>query len=168
MNIILIGFMGSGKTTIAKRLAKKLICNYLDMDDLILKKSKRSNINQIFALDGELKFRELEISVAKKLSKTDNLIISTGGGVVMNRIIIDYLKSSGMIVFLESSFENIKKRLKFDDSRPLFKNPKIAQELFELRQPLYQQYSDLTIKTDQKSLREITNIIIEEKIKHEN
>jgi len=168
MNIVLIGFMGSGKTTISSQLAKKLQLNYLEMDDLVLKKSKRKDINQIFAIDGELKFRELEITVSKQLIKSKNTVISTGGGVVMNKIIIDYLKKSGLIIFLETSFAEIEKRLNSDRSRPLFKNKNQSKELFKLRQPLYKVYSNLTIKTDGQTVNKIIKNIITEKTNYEN
>jgi len=106
MKIILIGFMGSGKTTVASILAKKLNLEVIEMDDLIIKKSGKS-INQIFNQDGEERFREMEIEVSKSLMSKDECIISSGGGIVMNKINIDFLRKNGKIVFLKKSFSEI-------------------------------------------------------------
>jgi len=159
-NIILIGFMGSGKTTIPQILNQKTQFKVIEMDDLILKASKRKNINEIFAKDGELKFRELEIAVAKKLALKEKLIISTGGGVVMNKIILDYLKQKGVVFFLQTNFITIKKRLKNDQVRPLFKNKKMVFALYQFRQPLYQKYADFIINTDNKKPNQIAKEIL--------
>lgn len=161
MKIILIGFMGAGKTTVAQALSKKLKIKLIEMDDLILKKSKRKSINEIFTMDGERRFRELEIETAKKLINKDNVVISTGGGVVINKIILDYLKENGKVIFLKTSFFEILKRLKHASDRPLFKDKKLAKKLFNFRQKLYEEYADLIVKTDKKSVKEVTNEIIE-------
>jgi len=159
MKIILIGFMGSGKTTVANILAKKLNLEVIEIDQLILKKSGKS-INQIFSEDGEMRFRELEIKMAKSLAKKDKCIISTGGGVVINKINIDYLKENGKIIFLKTSLSEVKKRLKNDKVRPLFKNKKFIKKMFDFRQALYEEYADLIISTDGKSVEKITYEII--------
>lgn len=159
MKFILIGFMGSGKTTVAKSLGVKLNLKVIEMDDLIVKKSGKS-INQIFKEDGEVYFRELEIKVAKNLAKKDKYIISTGGGVVMNQINIDNLKKNGKIIFLKTSFLEIKKRLNNIQNRPLFKDKKAAKKLFIFRQKLYEKYADLIVSTDGKSVEKITYEII--------
>lgn len=159
MKIILIGFMGSGKTTVAKSLGEKLNLKVIEMDGLIIKKTGKS-INQIFSEDGEMRFRELEIQMAKSLAEKNKCIISTGGGVVMNKIILDYLKEKGKIIFLKTSFLEIKKRLKNINDRPLFKNNKSAEKLFVFRQKLYEEYADLIISTNGKSVEKITYEII--------
>jgi shikimate kinase len=158
-NIILTGFMGAGKTTLAKILAQKTNYQVMEMDDWVLKISKRKSINQIFFQDGELKFRELEIATAKKLAKKERVIISTGGGVVMNKIILDYLKQKGIVFFLQTNFITIKQRLKNDKTRPLFKDNQKAFELYQFRQPLYQKYADFIIKTDNQKPNQIAREI---------
>lgn len=160
MKFILIGFMGAGKTSIGKALANKLKLKMIEMDDLILKKSGRKSIEELFSKDGERQFREWEIEVAKDLQDRNNLIISTGGGVVMNRIILDYLRSNGKTIFLKTSFFEIEKRLKNDSSRPLFKDKNKARKLFSFRQSLYKEYADLIVFTDGKSVKKITYEII--------
>ena len=134
MKISLIGFMGSGKTSVAKVLARKLNLKNIEMDDLVLKKSKRQSIPEIFSKDGEAHFREIEIEVARDLRTEKDKIISTGGGVIMNKITIDYLKENGKIIFLKTSFKTILDRLINDVSRPLFKDKSKARKLFLFRE----------------------------------
>jgi len=165
MNIILIGFMGSGKSSVAAVLAQKLKCPHVETDELILKKSERKNVKELFSLDGEIRFREMEIDIAKKICAEKNTIISTGGGIVINKICIDYLKQHGTVIFLSTSFTEIVKRLHGDNSRPLFANKSFAQKLFQFREGLYKEYADIIISTDGKSMNEITNLIIK---KYEN
>lgn len=160
MKFILIGFMGAGKSTVAKLLAKKLNYSLIEMDEIVLKKSKRKSINEIFQKDGELYFRELEIAVAKDLKDKDKVVISTGGGVVINKIILDYLKKGGKTIYLKTSFSEILKRLKNCQGRPLFKDKKLAKKLFNFRKYLYQEYADLIVETDKKSVEEIIYEII--------
>jgi len=158
--IILIGFMGSGKTTLANFLTEALSVPMYCLDDLIVKKAKR-NIPEIFNCDGEITFREYEIAVAKDLRNIEKGIIDCGGGVVMNKIILDYLRNkNGIIIYLKTSFETIKKRLGKDDKRPLFKDLKKAKRLYQLRQILYENYADLIVITDDKSVKEVAYEII--------
>ncbi|GIW63340.1 MAG: shikimate kinase [Patescibacteria group bacterium] len=159
-SISLIGFMGSGKTTIAKLLSKRLNKKIIEMDQLVLDKTSYNDINEIFTKKGELYFRELEIKTAKSIKDLKNKVISTGGGVVMNKIIIDYLKQNSLIFYLKTKFNTIKTRLIKDTSRPLFKDIKTAKQLFKLRTPLYEYYSDYQITTDNKTPNQITNEII--------
>lgn len=162
MKIILIGFMGAGKTTVGKILAKKLKIDLIEMDELVLKKSKRKTINEIFTFDGERRFRELEIEVARQLRDVDQAIISTGGGVVINKIILDYLREkNGRVIFLKTSFPEIVKRLKNASDRPLFKDEDKAKKLFGFRKRLYEEYADYIIETDNKNPR----LIVEEIVK---
>src|SRR5438445_691819 len=120
MNIILIGFMGSGKTSVARMLEERTKMSFIEMDAIVVQASGRKTVNEIFERDGELRFRELEIETAKKVANNHDVIISTGGGVVMNKIIIDYFKKNGTIIFLDTPFKTIQQRLSGDTSRPLF------------------------------------------------
>jgi len=158
--IILIGFMGSGKTKVAKFLSKKLRIPLYSLDELIVEKVKKT-IPQIFREMGELAFREYEIEVAKNLRDVFPAVIDCGGGVVMNKIILDYLREkNGKIIYLETSFAVIQKRLKNDDNRPLFKDLNQARKLYDLRKKLYQAYCDLKVNTDKKTVAEVAYEII--------
>lgn len=173
-NIVLIGFMGSGKTVVAKALSKKLKMKIKDTDKLI-EKTTKLKIKEIFAKYGEEYFRKIEKKVIKNVAKKKNIIISTGGGIVKNELNIKNLKRNGIIVYLKNSFLTSVKRLKNKKDRPLFdhKNLKNTKKLFILRQKLYEKAADIIIKTDNKSIKEVANEIIEkikilEKNKNDN
>jgi len=159
MKIILIGFMGAGKTTIARMLAQKLSFENIDMDTLIIQKSGRTSDKEIFEKDGEIAFREMEIAVAKELQNKNNAIISTGGGVVMNKIIVDYLKQDGIVIYLKNTFETAKKRIG-KNPPPLFQDETMAKKLYEVRLPLYHYYANVVIETDDKNPQDIVEEII--------
>ncbi len=161
MKIILTGFMGSGKSTISKLLGEKLNFEVLDTDDLVEKKAGLTT-PKIFDLHGETRYRELEIEVAEKLKDVQNHVIATGGGVILNKVIIDYLKmNNGIVVFLKTTFNEIVKRVSnHPRPRPLFKNPNQAKKLYEFRLPIYEAYADFIVKTDNKDINAITDEII--------
>lgn len=160
MNIVLIGFMGTGKSSVAPLIARKLKMEYVEMDRLIEKKAGKS-IGEIFKDDGEIVFREYEIEIARSLRDKKNAVISCGGGVVTNKMIIDYLKSNGVVVGLFADFETIFKRVEADLTRPLFKDRKAAKKLFDFRKPLYELYADKKVNTDNKSVEEVAEEIVE-------
>ena len=162
MNIILIGFMGSGKTTVAKPLSQLLRFSSIEMDELVCQRTNTANMRELFAKGGEQLLRATEIEVAKECASEQSAVISTGGGVVLNKIIIDYFKGAGgKIIFLNPSFEQIAKRLEGDDSRPLFKDLESARKLYDFRLPLYSNYADLIIDIANHSPDEIAHMIIE-------
>lgn len=161
MKITLIGFMGSGKTSVAQQLGHLLRLPVLEMDDLILKKTNAKNMHEAFAIGGELLIREKEIEIAKEYSTIDNTIISSGGGIVMNKIVLDYLKMTfGKVVFLNASFSTIACRLADDKLRPLFSNIQDVEALYRFRLPLYLKYSDQVIETDGKTVDRIAEEIV--------
>lgn len=162
-NIILTGFMGSGKSTIAKVLSKTIAIPLVDTDDLIVKEEGIS-INEIFEKYGEGHFRNLETDMAKKCSKLNKHIISTGGGIVLKKENTDYLKENGIIFFLEASPETVYNRIKHKTDRPLLKveNPiEKIKELLEKRKEAYNSTYDYKIITDDKDIKEIVDEIIE-------
>lgn len=162
MKIILIGFMGSGKTSVGRSLAKKLNINFIEMDEEILHRSGFNNMKTLFAQKGEVFLREWEIQLAKEFSSLSNLVISTGGGVVMNSIIFEYLKKGDHnVVYLQAPYESHVRRVSKDKTpRPLFDNIENANKLYKFRLPLYENYSDLAIQTEDKSISEIVDEII--------
>lgn len=163
MKIVLIGFMGSGKTTVAENLAKNLNLAFIDMDALALTKSGRNSINEIFDIDGEKKFREIESEVASNMALKDQAVISTGGGVVMNNSIMAHLKEKATIIYLKDSFNKIKEHVALKKVKPpLFQDEFSARKLFDLREPLYTQYADIVVLADNKNVAEIVKEIMEE------
>lgn len=153
--------MGSGKSTVARLIGKLTNMGVVEMDDLTLKASKRKSVSEIFEKDGEVRFRELEIETARKIKDMDNVVVSTGGGVVMNKIILDYLKqNSGIIVYLETSFYEIERRLANVKDRPLFKNILAARKLYEFRTPLYDFFSEYMVTTNDKTPQQVAQEIV--------
>jgi len=161
MKIILIGFMGAGKTKISKLLGEKLLLPVIETDDLVLQQIGRKSIADIFSIDGEIRFRELEMDICKGLRNQNNIIISCGGGVIMNRLNIDYMKEhGGIVIYLKTSWEVILERCGDSPKRPLLKDKIKAKQLYELRQPLYQCYADLTIDRQQQTVDETVQQIL--------
>jgi shikimate kinase len=166
-NIILIGFMGAGKSTVGKILSSQLNRELIEMDDHIIQLSGLKSVNEIFEKKGEKYFRLLEKKVTLNCSKMNNVIISCGGGIVTNPENMRLLKRENTVFLLKASFKTIKERLKKEDIRPLFMNKETAALLFRLRAPLYKQYADEEIKTDNLSPDEVSLLILP-KINSEN
>lgn len=144
-NIVLIGMSGAGKTTIGMAMSYKLKMMFVDMDAFIEKKYDMT-ISEMFEKYGEEYFRNLETETAKYLSENyKNTIISTGGGVVIRPENMEYLKSTGTIVYLNRTVENILSTLNAE-KRPLLKsNPEKLYEMRKARHLLYQKYADICI-----------------------
>ncbi|MFX1513001.1 MAG: shikimate kinase [Promethearchaeota archaeon] len=169
-NIALLGFMGTGKTSVSKALAKKLGIEYIETDRLIENRVGKP-IAQIFKEDGEATFRELETTIIKEIAERDNVIISCGGGIVLNNENTITLKKKAIIVLLTASPEVIWERISKTNERPLLDIPnklERIQMLLDFRDPLYQSAADLVIDTDLLTVDEVTNIIIEEISKSTN
>lgn len=116
--IFLIGFMGSGKSTLGKNLAEMLNYDFID-SDLWIEKEQGMSIDSIFSSKGEAFFRELELKFIENLNPFNPTIIATGGGLPCFNGNIEKLKEIGMVIYLKVSPEIIVKRIKFDDKRPL-------------------------------------------------
>lgn len=139
MNIVLTGFMASGKTEISKELAKLSGYKLIDTDALIVDETNMS-INDIFETKGEAEFRRIEHEIICRVSEYDNTVISTGGGVVLNKENMKALRNNGVIVNLSPGFEVILERLNGARStRPLLKNSDIdgIRKRFNDRLPYY-------------------------------
>ena len=152
-NIVLIGFMGSGKSMAAKALSDKLKAKSFSTDDLIEAKQKRS-IAKIIEHKGWDYFRELEHKEVKKLSSKKGVIIDCGGGVVLNPNNMKFLKANGIIFYLKASPKVIYNRLKGDKTRPLISssNPQAKiKEILKTRIPLYNQ-ADFTVDASDPSI----------------
>ncbi|MCK9491679.1 MAG: shikimate kinase [Sulfurimonas sp.] len=162
-NIVLIGFMGVGKGSVAREVIKHSDYMTIDTDDIIESMQNRK-IKDIFAEDGESYFRKLESDVAKWLeSSVKNTLISTGGGFYKQ----ENLKKIGTIVLLDSPFEKIIKRIKHHPNalkklkkRPLLKDLKKAQELYNERRPEYLKIADIVIDVTKKSAVECSKELL--------
>jgi len=149
-NIVLVGFMGTGKTTVGELLAKQTGMPLVDMDALIMERAGKT-INDIFANEGEPHFRNLEREMAQELAAKKNLVISTGGGIVLNPDNISNFEQTGLTVCLLASPETVLERVKHDTTRPLLAGDKETQiiQLLKTRRPLYE---SVTHKIDTNGL----------------
>lgn len=144
-NLILCGFMGSGKTTLGEGLADHFGMELIDTDKEIVKRENRS-ITDIFETDGEPYFRRLETELIKELSQKDNLIISLGGGLAANKVNHPYLKAAGKVILLDCGIEVTLKRIMGDASRPLTKNgEEDIIKRYNFRKPIYEAVADIII-----------------------
>jgi shikimate kinase len=159
--IVLIGFMGSGKTSVAARIAPAINFHVCDMDAEIVRRSSYPSIPAIFAEHGESYFRDLESQVAESLSHAQRTIVSTGGGVVTRPSNLTHLKTEGtLIIYLKASFEELAKRIGDFSDRPLFQDHVKARKLFDERIPLYEAVADLIVNTDGESLDSVCSTIL--------
>ncbi len=159
-NIVLIGFMGTGKTTIAKALALETGMKYVSTDALIEEREEKP-ISDIFKYEGEAHFREVERDVVNEVSKSFNQVIDAGGGVVLNEENILNLKQTGIVFCLWASPEEVLGRTKKYTHRPLLnvKDPLAKiKELLEYRRPFYEK-ADHKIDTEDGNIDEIVKKI---------
>jgi shikimate kinase len=158
--VVLIGFMASGKSTIAKRLAELLAFSVTEIDSLIVQRAGGVSISEIFERHGEDYFRDLESAVCASLVDVQGVVISTGGGVITRDTNLPLLKANGgTVVFLRSNFETIAARHADLSTRPLFRSIARARELFEQRAPTYHAWADLIVDTDGKEIEQVCSEI---------
>lgn len=161
-NIFLIGLMGAGKTTIGRQLAQSLGKNFLDSDHEIEARTG-VNIPLIFELEGEDGFREREAIVIDELTKRENIVLATGGGVVLREKNRQNLKQRGTVIYLQASVDQLLERTRKDKNRPLLQtaDPRARlNSLLDEREPLYLELADLVITTGQGSIRSVVEKII--------
>lgn len=163
-NIVLIGFMGCGKTSVGIKLSYRLKYPFCDTDRQIEKMQGKS-ISEIFASEGEAPFRQMETDCINKLindSGCSTYIFSTGGGTPVKEENRELLKQLGTVIYLKVSSDVVYNRLKGDTSRPLLQtdNPKARiDELLEMRKDAYESAADIVIDTDGKNLEDIVEEI---------
>ncbi|MBQ4275996.1 MAG: shikimate dehydrogenase [Lachnospiraceae bacterium] len=153
-NIVLTGMPGSGKSTIGKELSASLKKEFIDTDALIVEREKRE-ISDIFATDGETYFRNVEKEVIKEVSLRKNVIISTGGGCILNPENIKNLKANGRIFFLDRKPEDLVPT----DDRPLANEKSKIMKLYEERLPIYQRTADYIINGEVGISQTVQDII---------
>jgi len=158
-NIVLIGFMGTGKSTVGKRLAQSLAWDFVDTDYEIGEVTSLS-VSEIFRRHGETRFRSEESIVVARLSQQERLVIATGGGTVLNPLNWNALAQNGIVIALHASLEAILARIGHKNDRPLLKGPREAiEKLWSERQDCYAQ-ADFIVDTSQKNVDEVVKEIL--------
>ena len=170
-SIALIGFMGAGKTTVGRALARNLRKEFVELDALVEQKAGKS-IREIFQQDGEVAFRELEIEATKEVAGCKNVVIACGGGVVLNKINIDRLRSECVIAYLTASPGVLLRRISgTEGERPLLGSPRDDSNMSALlgyRKPFYEAAADIRINTSRRSMRSVVEQIMTELRKDES
>lgn len=146
-NIVLCGFMGSGKTVVGKELAKILGVKFVDTDELI-EEEQGVAIKAIFATHGEDYFRDLEYEMCKKVAEMNGVVVSTGGGAMTFKRNVDAIKEGSKVVFLDASFDVICDRIGDSTTRPLFQDKEKAKKLYDERKNKYLFAADYVINGD--------------------
>lgn len=164
MKIVLIGFMGTGKSVVGKQLSQELSMKLFDMDYEIEKSQKRS-ISDIFKKDGEEYFRKLETNLLKELLKYDDIIISTGGGIVTLDENLKLLEIEKKVIFLDGDAKTIQQNVhKEINKRPLLKESKnvykTIEGLLKNRYCKYEKVCDIKIDINDKNIQEVVSEIL--------
>lgn len=160
-NVVLVGFMGTGKSSVGRILSRKMRRRLIDVDDLI-ERTQGRKISEIFAVDGEARFREIERQAIRTAAAEHRVVITTGGGAVIDPGNLSALRSSGCVVSLQATPETIYERVRSSKHRPLLANkPDLLDEvrrLLRLRAPYYEQ-ADLKVSTDARAPIEVAREI---------
>lgn len=158
-NIILIGFMGAGKTTIGQKLARRLQMDFVDTDQQI-EKEQHCTVSKIFRDKGEVQFRRMETELLSRLLDCENTVISVGGGLPVQTENHEYLKKLGITVYLKAAKETLIERLKGGTGRPLLQGGELEHKITDLmkkRESIYESVADTILKTDQKTPGQIVD-----------
>ena len=160
-NIALIGFMGTGKSSVGRLVADQLHFTFLDTDDVLIARAGKS-ITEIFAQEGEAAFREKECALVHELTHRTRTVISTGGGLPANPANLASLKTHALVMCLWASPEKIYERVRGQSHRPLLNDPDALgriRTLLAAREPFYRQ-ADVLVNTEFRSLREVAHQVI--------
>lgn len=161
-NIILIGFMGAGKTVVGQKVAQELGLKFVDADEEI-EKTAGVAISEIFSKKGEACFRDLETKVLESLRDSTNLVLATGGGMVLRPENVKMLKQLGSLVLLWAEPSVIFERIINETHRPLLKvsDPKVEiAKIINYRQPIYQQAADFVVDTSGLGVDEVAEKVV--------
>jgi shikimate kinase len=163
MNIVLIGYRGTGKSTVGKLLATRLGRELVSTDKEIVTRAKRT-ISEIVALKGWEYFRDLESEVCRELAGRDQLVIDTGGGAILRAQNVEALKKNGTVFWLTASVETISKRIGGDNQRPSLTGTKSfvdeVQDVLRERAPKYQAAADHVVATDDRSIDQLVEVLL--------
>jgi shikimate kinase len=161
-NIFLCGFMATGKSSIGKRLADELHCEFLDMDALI-EADEGTTISEIFSSRGEPAFRAMESRMVERITERSGCVVAAGGGTIVNPQNLEKLKRSGVVITLTADIPTILRRSSKEDTRPLLQTADRLERirtLMEQRAPFYAQ-ADIVLDTSSLNIDEVVDILLE-------
>ena len=161
-NVILVGPMGAGKTTIGKLLAKELGFSFHDSDSIIEERTG-ADIAWIFDVEGEAGFRKRETNILRELCQQTRSVIATGGGAVLNEENRRNLASAGTVVYLQTSLGQQVRRTERDRKRPLLQDgdrEETLKQLMEERDPLYREIADIVVQTNERATKIVAREIV--------
>jgi len=163
MNIVLIGYRGTGKSTVGRLLAARLGREFVSTDAEIVKRAQRT-IPEIVAQQGWDYFRDLESDICRELASRDQLVIDTGGGAILRAQNVEALKKDGTLFWLTASVETIAKRIGGDNQRPSLTGTKSfideIQDVLRERTPKYHAVADHSIATDDRSINQLVEMLL--------
>jgi len=168
LTLSLIGYRGTGKSTAGMRLARRLKWDWVDTDNEVERRAGRS-IREIFAVDGEVEFRRIERAVITDLVQRDRLVLSTGGGAILNPDTRRDLRSSGPVVWLTASVQTIAGRI-LQDAATIARRPNLTahggiaeiREVLAIREPLYRECATIVVNTEGLKLADVVNMVLDQ------
>lgn len=161
-NIFLIGPMGAGKSTIGRALARELKLDFYDSDEVIEERAG-ADLSWIFDVEGDEGFRKREQKVIDELTQKTNIVLATGGGVIITPENRNALAARGMVIYLKTSLQQQFERTKRDTKRPLLQTDDLEGRLESLRderEPFYEELADVSFETDKLTVKAVTNNIV--------
>lgn len=162
-NIYIVGPMGAGKSTIGRHIAQQLHLEFFDSDNEIEERTG-AEISWVFDVEGEEGFRVREAGVIDDLTQMQGIVLATGGGSVLTKEVRNRLSARGFVVYLETTIDKQLARTQRDKRRPLLQTDKpreVLEALAEIRNPLYEEIADLTVRTDEQSAKLVAKEIID-------
>ncbi len=159
-HLFLVGFMGAGKSSVGKLLAKRLDTLFVDLDEVIVKTCGQS-INEIFARHGEEYFRDVETDALRCLDYRQPVVVATGGGILERRGNADIIRSKGVMIYLDASWETVYRRISTSSNRPILQQKTVEEvrSLFQRRQAAYR-CADMCVNTDDCTIEMVVDKIV--------
>ncbi len=162
-NIYIVGPMGAGKSTIGRHIAQQLHLEFFDSDSEIERRTG-AEIAWVFDVEGEDGFRVREASVIEDLTEKQGIVLATGGGSIITKEVRNKLSARGLVVYLETTIDKQLARTQRDKRRPLLQTEKprqVLEDLAAIRNPLYEEIADITVRTDEQSAKLVAKEIID-------
>ncbi len=159
-HIFFIGFLGAGKSTLARNLGTMFNRRYVDTDRMV-ERRRGMSVARIFAVEGEQRFRELETQALSSLACERSLLVSCGGGIVETPENIDLMHRMGYCVYLDGDIDDSLRQIRRRDTRPDFRSDEHAARLLDHRRPLYRKAADITVDIRGKSFKDVSYLCAE-------